>query len=273
MSQNTINVNYMTRTYTNFIKSQEARHRQPSISNIADIFGNSGSQNASKPVSDNSQQASFQGKLAGTAEKGILEASLRGDIPREDMTMEEYKQYIYDEISNIPMHPSRMQDNFSIHISEEGFEAMKNDPEYEAWVLQDIRRGFQQENALAGICGGSFCISYYGATKEECHAQMWSKGYNNGKGESLYKLKSEKSFWEKRREKKRKLKKLQDEMRMHEVLEKRRIQKACADNIMIARKDNEDMTQSEAMAKAMDQVAPIYNTHLMMALLNGSLGV
>lgn len=272
MSQNTINVNYMTRTYTNFLKGQEARHRQLSLSGQAGIWGSAGAGSGSNgQVPGSSQQGSFQEKLVGTAEKSLLEADPAEDGSREDMGMEEYKQYIYDKISGMPMHPSRMQDNFSIHISEEGFEAMKNDPAYEAWVLQDIRRGFQQENAWAGICGGSFCISYYGATKEECHAQMWSKGYNNGKGESLYKLKSEKSFWEKRREKKRKLKKLQDEMRMHELLEKRRIQKACADNIMLARKNNEDMTQSEAMAKAMEQVAPIYNTHLMMELLNGSL--
>ncbi len=264
MSDNTINVSYMTKAYTDFRKTYEARHKTASTGRTD-----------AGAAAEESGQASFQGRLEGKADAwdaALSQASPLGALQGEAMTMEEYKQYIYDKICSMPMHPSRMQDNFSIQISDAGFEAMKNNPEYEAWVLQDIRTGFQRENVLAGVCGGSFCISYYGAAKEECHAQMWSKGYRNGKGESLYKLKSEKSFWEKRREKRRKLKKLQDELRRDELLEKRRIQQACAQNIMLARKDKEDMSQSEAMAKAMDQVMPIYNTHLMMALLNGSAG-
>ena len=56
--------------------------------------------------------------------------------------MDEYKQYIHEKISQIPMHPTRMSENISIHISEAGFEAMKNDPEYEAWVLNDLWTGW-----------------------------------------------------------------------------------------------------------------------------------
>lgn len=32
--------------------------------------------------------------------------------------MEEYKQYIHDKISQIPMHPTRMSESISINISE-----------------------------------------------------------------------------------------------------------------------------------------------------------
>jgi len=31
------------------------------------------------------------------------------------------------------MHPTRAGESISVTISEAGFEAMKNDPEYEAW--------------------------------------------------------------------------------------------------------------------------------------------
>ena len=37
------------------------------------------------------------------------------------MTMEEYKQYIYNKISKIPMHPTRAGESISVTISEAGF--------------------------------------------------------------------------------------------------------------------------------------------------------
>ncbi len=57
----------------------------------------------------------------------------------------------HDKISQIPMHPSRMQESISINISEAGFEAMKNDPEYEAWVLNDLRTGWAQPDRWAAL--------------------------------------------------------------------------------------------------------------------------
>ncbi len=35
-----------------------------------------------------------------------------------EMTMEEYQAYIYDRISQLPVHPSNMQDSVSVQISE-----------------------------------------------------------------------------------------------------------------------------------------------------------
>lgn len=108
----------------------------------------------------------------------------------KDMTMVEYKQYIYNKISQIPMHPTRAGESISVTISEAGFEAMKNDPEYEAWVLNDLQVGWSQPDKWSGICGGAFSTIYYGASKEECHAEMWSAGYNNGNGGKIFNDKS-----------------------------------------------------------------------------------
>lgn len=93
-----------------------------------------------------------------------------------------------------------MQESISINISAAGFEAMKNDPEYEAWVLNDLRTGWVQPDRWAGACGGAYSTIYYGATKEECRAQMWSAGYQNGSGKSLFDGKAKDSFWERRAE-------------------------------------------------------------------------
>ena len=40
--------------------------------------------------------------------------------------------------------------------------------------------GYVYEGDAAPACGGAFSTIYYGASKEECHAEMWSAGYNNG---------------------------------------------------------------------------------------------
>ncbi len=143
----TINVNYMTRTYSNFLKGYEAKN---------------GSQ---------AQPSSFSDRVAEKSAESqkVSETGKAGAVSTKDMTMEEYKQYIHDKISQIPMHPSRMQESISINISEAGFEAMKNDPEYEAWVLNDLRTGWAQPDRWAGVCGGAYSTIYYGATKEECH--------------------------------------------------------------------------------------------------------
>lgn len=143
---------------------------------------------------------SFVSKAAekSTEVQNVSETGKAGIVSTKDMTMEEYKQYIHDKISRIPLHPSRMQESISVNISEAGFEAMKNDPEYEAWVLNDLRTGWAQPDRWAGVCGGAYSTIYYGATKEECRAQMWSAGYQNGSGKSLFDGKAKDSFWERR---------------------------------------------------------------------------
>ncbi len=131
MSQNTMYVNYMTKTYHNFLKSYEAGQKQ-------------------------AESVSFADKIA---EKRLETAdSAQPVISAKELTLEEYKEYIHDRISQIPVSPSQMDSSFSVHISDEGFEAMKADPEYEKWVLDTLKRSFGFDNPWAGICGGSFVI-------------------------------------------------------------------------------------------------------------------
>ncbi len=190
---NTINVNYMTRTYSSFLKNNEVKGGKPESRSFCDR------------VAEKSQNVSETGRTEAVSAK--------------DMTMDEYKQYIHEKISQIPMHPSRMQESISIHISEAGFEAMKNDPEYEAWVLNDLRTGWAQPDRWSGICGGAYSTIYYGATKEECHAQMWSAGYQNGSGKSLFDGRAKDSFWERRTEQRKRT-----ELQMKKEQEKKRVQ-------------------------------------------------
>ncbi|MCM1385915.1 MAG: hypothetical protein NC231_01195 [Bacillus sp. (in: Bacteria)] len=115
----------------------------------------------------------------------------------------EYKQYIYDKIASLPVHSSNMQDSVAVQISDAGFEAMRNDPAYEKWVLDTIQASFQCPDPWSGVCGGKFVVFYFGAAKEESYGESWRLGFRNGNGQKLFNEKAKESFWE-RRQKRRK---------------------------------------------------------------------
>lgn len=195
----TINVNYMTRTYNQFLKNQNIR-----------------------TTSDKSMANTIADKLAGNEK---TEA-----VSTKDMTMEEYKQYIHDKISEIPMHSSHMNDFTSVNISEAGFEAMKNDPEYEKWVLDELRTGFAYNNPWGGT-GAHYVVLHFGATKAESHGESWYAGYQNGNGKKLYEDKSQNSFWERKAEREKRL-----QAQAEEWQEKKRLEKAAYEKAVMEEK-------------------------------------
>ena len=75
------------------------------------------------------------------AGKKVLEKNGVTDVSREEMTMEEYKAFFTALMDSIPFNASHQGDVEIWSISEKGWEQMKNDPEYEAWVL-----GYTSEN-------------------------------------------------------------------------------------------------------------------------------
>lgn len=75
------------------------------------------------------------------AGKKVLEKNGVTDVSREDMTMEEYKAFFTALMDSIPFDASHRGDVEIWSISEKGWEQMKKDPEYEAWVL-----GYTSEN-------------------------------------------------------------------------------------------------------------------------------
>ena len=172
--------NGMTRNYQNYINhiKRQAETRMQAGSRTGESF------------------LDVVNKYAATAV--IAETYQPEPVSTQDMTMEEYKEYISDRLSRIPMHPSQMQNSVAIHISEAGFEAMKNDPEYEEWVIGWLEKDMACNNPWSGICGGQYVVHYIGATKEEYRGQSWYPAYQNGKGESLFNQKAEGSFWERR---------------------------------------------------------------------------
>lgn len=194
-------VNYMTKTYHNFLKSYEADHSRKETISFAE------------KIAQKSQELSGAGEISGMVDAEIISDG--------EMTLEEYKEYIYDKIANIPINPSQMSSSFSVHISEEGFQAMKEDPEYEKWVLDTLKYDFGFDDPWAGIAGGRYVVHRFGAAKEEYSGQSWYAGYQNGKGGSLFNQKAEDSFWERRVERRKQLQEQFEELQQKRALDKR----------------------------------------------------
>ncbi|MBD5445609.1 MAG: hypothetical protein HDR29_08695 [Lachnospiraceae bacterium] len=155
-------------------------------------------------------QKAGSGKPTGFYDKFIEKSQENGVDEIEaafvkNMTMDEYKSYIYDKIAALPLDSSNMQDSISVHITDAGFEAMKNDPEYEKWVLDTLRSNFRCNDPWSGTCGGKFCVFYFGATKEEYRGESWRMGFRHGNGENAFNKKSEDSFWVRRMKRRKEL--------------------------------------------------------------------
>ena len=202
----------------------------------------------------------LQGQLAGSQVKGAMGfrdvvtamdgKGEAGALWAANMTLEEYKQYIYQRISQIPMHPSQTMRSVAIYISDAGFEAMREDPEYEKWVLNTLKNDFAYNDPWASVCGESFTIHRFGATKEEYRADSWYTGYQQGRGRAIYEKEAEDSFWEKRRKRFKKYMKFLQEAEVEEKILERVYQEAAVrrgdfDNIL----DYKGMAQMLPMAK------------------------
>ena len=188
---NTININGMTGYYNSFIKSVTPK-TSVGIGTTNDKGFVAG------------EKDSFVSTL-GSKVESVNSSEETNAVSKKDMTLEEYKQYINEVISNYNIHPSHFCDSYAISISDAGFKAMQDDPEYEKWVMDNIKgmlgNGFSSSSRA--LTGDLCCVCNFGASKEECRCLSWSEGYQNGNGKSIWEEKEEDSFWSRRGEQKK----------------------------------------------------------------------
>ena len=193
---NTISVNGMTSYYNSFISTVTKQR--------AGVSGTKGEQNSISGSRD-----SFVSTLSSKAETAAMNRSEAVEeskaVSTNDMTLEEYKNYINDVISSFTWHSDNSGDYCSIDISDEGFKAMQADPEYEKWVFDDLKTAFAtpMPGWARSIGGTKYQVVHYGATKEECHSTSWWTGYQKGTGDKVWEAQSKGSFWTKRGDQKR----------------------------------------------------------------------
>jgi len=129
------------------------------------------------------------------AGKKVLEKNGVEDVSRKDMTMEEYKRFFTALMDSIPFDASHQGDVEIWSISEKGWEQMKNDPEYEAWVLGYTSENRSVYNPFASWPGYSpnICTEKFGDSIEQ-HIGQSVPADRGGKTNSS----DEESWWEKR---------------------------------------------------------------------------
>ena len=110
---------------------------------------------------------------------------------KKEMTLDQYKKYIQDIISRMPVHPSQSGRTWLFDISDEGYEAMKNDPEYEKYILDTIRNTF---SAFDSSRSKGVSVFHFGATKDEQRIENWDPD----KQDMFKSDDSAEDWWEKR---------------------------------------------------------------------------
>lgn len=133
------------------------------------------------------------------------------NVSTKDMTMEEYKHFINGLLDSIPFDSTRIYDKEIISITEKGWEQMKNDPDYEAWVLGYTAENRSVRNPFFGWPGatGTFYVEKFGASIEEHLGQSVGSTDPVRRTRSMRK---EKSWWDKRHERMKEL--LEEEVQM-----------------------------------------------------------
>lgn len=115
----------------------------------------------------------------------------------DEMNLQQYKKYISGRISAIPVDPSRALESLAVRISDEGFEAMKADPDYEKWVLEQLANAWAQPKTL-GLGGYSGYTTYsFGADRESFKTSSVDLGTDNSLLDKFQKDETE-TFWERR---------------------------------------------------------------------------
>ena len=116
---------------------------------------------------------------------------------REQMTLDEYKQYICNVVSSLPVSASvRTNCSGALIFKEEAFENMKNDPEYEKTIVNMLREGSTVQYPFYAPNVGYQVI---GGTAEACYGE--SIPVNSSSGASII-TGNDKSWWQKRHEEK-----------------------------------------------------------------------
>lgn len=194
----TFSVNHMTKAYNSFARNYEMLCK------------------AGKPKEFSRELVEKYESMRETSELDEIPA-----VSTKDMSMEEYKQYLHDKISQIPLDPSQSDWIWNIQITEEGFEAMKNDPKYEEHVLNIIRTNFSFYDPWHSK---NWSVLHFGATDAESYGESYGMG-------NKFEMKPKDTFWERRLEKKKKMKKQLDKF-----VEKRKLQEKEWQETLIQRK-------------------------------------
>lgn len=208
--------------------------------------------------------AAAAGATAGT---GTAAAAAAGAKSPRDMSLDEYAHYIYGIISELERKNYSRGNSVFIYISEEGFRAMQNDPEYEAWVMQNIREAYYCAGHRGGH-DGYHSAHFFGATKEEYRGQSWSFGCSKCDQERRQELKRRRKKQLQALLKKRHEQKLLEKQRLEKMyLEKRRLEKAAYKKLLVKKETEQERLEEKHRKEALARREAASAFRMYMAIL------
>ena len=190
-------------------------------------------------------------KNVNGTEKFALEKTGSTQELSEAEEMELFKKEFYEDLSKITIH--KTLNNMAINISEAGFKAMKDDPEYREKILSLLKRDLG--SSLARNCSAVFTV---GATIKEYRGDSWPVGYD-----SEFYARSQDSFFKKTNGQKDRNKELLEEYLEKRAQAKRQQQELLDEKIAKAEQERSRLAKAWAGEKQMAAASNAYDANVM----------
>lgn len=188
--------------------------------------------NADAPKENKEKTETFADAVKKKTDEITAKNKDKDDIKTEELSMDEYKTYIYFKISQLQQQsPQKLQKkNFVLlNISEAGFAAMKANPQYESWVLSKIKESLYYENTFEKRDGTNYFILSFGENEEEHDEEFWFSGEFDDDPKNKSK---QESYWDSRIERQKKFDKLYfEKLDKRREFEKKLFEKSVAEKI------------------------------------------
>lgn len=221
------------------------------------------------------------------AGKSVRKACGAEGVDTQSMSMSEYQSYISSLLGKIPFAPTRPYDEEAVFISQEGWEQMKNDPEYEAWVLGYTKVNRSVPDPFFGMgSAGSYGIEHFGASIDEHNGHSYSKLYGGSasaargmyqtesRGGMTYKASKNRDIakqLEKERLKKKRLQKAKQEKKTRKELEEHMLlMKQLADHASQQGIQMHNLQINEQAAAAFYETGFLFPDHMPHSVINCS---
>ena len=116
-------------------------------------------------------------------------------VDKENMSLEDYKNFVTEKILQTSRHFSRFKDDITVVLTDKTFSAMKNNSDYESWVLNRLAEELNFPDYLCFYPGnfGRNETLQFGETEKDYRGTSISKHKN-------FSQVQEKSYWELRLE-------------------------------------------------------------------------
>ncbi|MDE7429130.1 MAG: hypothetical protein K2N00_07685 [Lachnospiraceae bacterium] len=195
-------------------------------------------------------------KRVNSTEKFTLEKASGTQELSEAEEMELFKKEFYEDLSKLTIH--KTLNNVAVNISEAGFKAMKDDPEYREKILSLLQRDLGSSVAPRN-CSAVFTV---GVTLSEYRGDSWPVGYD-----SEFYARSQNSFYKKTNDKKDKHKELLEEYLEKRAQAKIQQQKMLNDKVAKMELERDRLSQAWNSEGQMVKASNAYEANIMTGTL------